>query len=146
MFGDFFATSGQLVIDRGASQLNFPGGVDVTFRPTNVFADAPLAGGARHFKASENNMALPDDRVYFLYNHFHNALAAQNNAAMGLVTRRNANRYTFGFEKTICDGFTSIEFRLPVSGTFDFQSFDGESAVNVQGGMAGNLAILVKHL
>lgn len=143
MFGDFFAGGGQLTIQYDGNMQQF-----------NLVSDVPLAGGSRRVKVGENNKALTDDRVYFLYNHFHNALRAQSNVPPfanfpGQIKRVHVDRYTFGFEKSFLDGLFSVEFRLPVSGTF---RFDDESVIdpmnfaimNVQGGKAGNLAVLLK--
>ncbi|HID75026.1 MAG TPA: hypothetical protein EYP56_03415 [Planctomycetaceae bacterium] len=64
MFGDFFGQSGQLAV-------SYYGEHDVL----NV--DIPPAGGARRMKVAEDNKAVTMDRVYFVYNHFQNALRAE---------------------------------------------------------------------
>lgn len=145
MFGDFFGGGGQLLVrqENLASRQQF-----------NLLSDLPLAGGSRRVKVAENNKALTDDRVYLLYNHFHNALQARSGAppgAMGtgpIVSPYNVNRYTFGFEKSFLNGLVSTEFRLPLNGIFRFGSSSqlGNSAANfnVQGGRVGNLAVLLK--
>jgi hypothetical protein len=42
----------------------------------DVLAD--LAGGDRRFKISENNSPFPQDRIFFNYHHFHNAVVDVN--------------------------------------------------------------------
>ena len=63
MFGDFFRVGSQLQFSSPSPV--FPGGV----------LALPLAGGSPRLAIDENNGTLPQDRVYFLYNHFQNALA-----------------------------------------------------------------------
>jgi hypothetical protein len=89
----------------------------------------------------ENNMALPGDRVYFFYNHFHNALDVYDDQTR---TARNSSldRYTFGFEKTLLTDESSVEVRMPFSGGYDVTS----DAVGVSAGNVGNLFIVYKHL
>ena len=54
-------------------------------------------------KIGDDTSPLPVDRVFFDYNHFHNALLTANGQDISL------NRYTFGLEKTYFDGMTSVE-------------------------------------
>lgn len=74
-------------------------------------ASVTAAGGDRRFKTTENNSPFPRNRVFFNYNHFHNAVTN----AFG--ERENVNRYTFGVESTIFNEFNSIELRVPFAGT-----------------------------
>ena len=62
---------------------------------------------------SENNSALPSDRLYFSYRHFHNATPTRI-----FQTRRNFNidRFTLGGEKTFFNDLFSFEVRLPLEG------------------------------
>ena len=69
----------------------------------------------RRFK-NEHARALPTDRVFFLYNHFHNALRLQT---QNTSTTDNVDQFTFGFEKTSDDGQWSFELRMPFSGGAD---------------------------
>ncbi len=65
-------------------------------------------GGDRRFKFNEHMSAIPMDRVFFTYNHFHNALVDINGVT------RDLDRYLFGIEKSFLDELWSVEFRAPV--------------------------------
>lgn len=120
-------------------------------------ADMPLAGGTRRTKIIENNHSLPQDRVYLLYNHFHNAITTDEFAlpttdANGITTNLNVlarrriqslNRFTLGFEKTFEDGQSSAEFRLPLIG--DLQQTAGLDSQS-EGGNVGNFSVILKRL
>lgn len=119
--------------------------------------DLQLAGGTRRTKIIENNNTLPQDRVYLLYNHFHNALVTDEfllpsrdandcTSNLNVVAQRrvqSVNRYTLGFEKTFESGQSSVEFRLPLIG-----NLQGNPAFDVfsQGGNVGNFAAILKRL
>ena len=95
-----------------------------------------LAGGDRRFKVAENTSPVPQDRVFFNYNHFHDALRDVNEAA------RNLDRFTFGLEKTFWCGMGSIETRLPFAGGLDSrQTFGDLDTGSVE---LGNLASTLK--
>lgn len=99
--------------------------------------DAPLllGGGAGRMSISDNNYALPEDRVIFSYNHFENAFLRP---IAGMPQRASfpLDRYTFGFEKTFWDGGASLQLQMPVTGSFDIITGDvvalGQSAGNLQ--------------
>ena len=61
MFGDCGPTTANVTIIGANGAI-----IDARF-------DLPVIGGARTAKMAENGNALPVDRVYFLYNHFHNS-------------------------------------------------------------------------
>ena len=110
---------------------------------TAGMADIPLAGGASRTKISENNKALPMNRFYFTYNHFHNALLADTDITAGPPpTEFNVNRYTIGMEKTFLDDFWSVDVRMPFTNSFGMATPN----FNVQGGDIGNLSITLKRL
>ena len=90
-------------------------------RPLTVEIGAGAAGGvaSRRIKVSENNSAVPRDRVMFDYRFF-------NNAISGLG---DVNRYVFGFEKASQAGYGSIDVRVPFASTLD--------SVRTLGGVAG---------
>jgi hypothetical protein len=90
---------------------------------------SPLAGGSRDIKIAENDNCLPQNRVFFLYNHFQDADSVDNTPAGGPAVHRSIpiDRYTIGFEKTFCDGLWSYELRMPFSGGFGYQSTDFSS-------------------
>lgn len=99
MIGDFFAGNGQIVFMRKGPA--GPGGV--------VLGPIPSAGGSGRAKISDDNSVLPVDRVFFLYDHFDNAILLTQPTLHAL----NVNRYTPGFEKTFLDKNASIEMRFP---------------------------------
>jgi len=127
MLGDFFNQGGQVRMT----------GV------VNALADMPLAGGGRRAKIAENNKALPMDRCYFMYHHFHNALEADPNTLLpGLARNFSVNRYTIGLEKRFLNDRWSIDVRMPF--TEDYGWSPGKFAV--AGGDIGNLSVTLKRL
>ena len=102
--------------------------------------DIPSPAGARSVKISENDKALPMDRVFFNYNHFQNAL---DGAVAGGGSRSfPIDQYTIGVEKTFFDELWSVELRLPFSRTPQVTGND----LAVDTGDVGNLAVVVKRL
>jgi hypothetical protein len=101
MIGDFFAGNGQIIFmpklgpSAGGSAL------------------APIPSAAGRAKISDDNCVLPVDRVFFLYDHFDNAILFESPVVHAL----DVNRYTPGFEKTFLDGNASIELRIPFADT-----------------------------
>ena len=122
MIGDFFGGGGY--------QYSFLGP-----DPTTV----AVAGGDRQFKFAENNSPFPQNRVFFNYHHFHNAVRDVNG------DDQNLNRYTFGLEKTFLDGWASFEVRTPFAGTASSNptAFSDESPTDTE---FGNVALAVKSL
>jgi hypothetical protein len=119
MIGDFFGSG------------YFLGGTD-------GFATVPGAGGDRRFKATDNLSPLPQDRVFFNYHHFHNAVSDID------AVNRSVDRFTFGYEKTCLDQTVSFEVRVPfASGLDSAQSFGSEDTVATE---FGNIALTVKAL
>lgn len=129
MFGDFlFPSAGQLFL----------------FSPiagTSITSDLPLGGGSTRPKVSENNQAWTRDRVYFLYNHFHNAWSFNSRSPDG-PQAASEDRYTFGLEKGLGQGLCSVELRMPLSGETEFAS----QGFAVAGGDVGNLAVFLKGI
>lgn len=124
------------------------------FFSTNCFCfwSCPLwAEGAACFpqlgytKISENNSALPQDRWYFNYQHYHNALSGNISPGSGLLQNRSLDldRYTVGFEKAFLDGLWSVELRMPFFGSSGAVFDEGFAFSN---GRAGNLAVINKLL
>ncbi|MCM2369872.1 hypothetical protein [Aporhodopirellula aestuarii] len=73
------------------------------------YLQSPTCGAAR---IGDNNSPIPQDRVYFLYQHFHNAV----DSTFGPNSRtQSLDLYTLGFEKTFCSERFSLEMRLPFS-------------------------------
>lgn len=141
MFGDLPGPSFQLLYNKFLS-----GGA-------NGMADIPLAGAVRRMKIAENNKALPMDRVYFAYNHFHNAMAGQNDPTVslpgngqptGTIHRSPVDRYLVGVEKTFGCEEWSVDVRMPFSNGPMFD--DTGSGFGVFGDEIGNLNVAVKRL
>lgn len=127
MFGDFLNLGGQVTVQDFSSTAS---------------ASLPLAGGARRVKIAENNSSLPQDRVYFMYNHFENALQADASTFSGGLPRSTAvDRYTVGLEKTFSDQAWSAELRMPFTSQFAYQA----TGYDVSGGQIGNLALILKR-
>ena len=104
-------------------------------------SDVPLAGSNRIMKASENNRAVADDRVYFLYNHFHSALnLSTSGSTLGPVSSP-VDRYVMGIEKTIGPCW-SVELRMPFTSDYGHSS-DG---FLIEGGQVGDLSIFIKRM
>ena len=102
MFGDLFYDLGGSVFVRDSAA-------------NTALADLPLAAASRRVKIAENNKALPEDRVFFMYNHFENALHNESNLGPTFVSRDlEVDRYTFGLEKTLFDENWSVELRMPL--------------------------------
>ena len=96
------------------------------------------AGGDRRFKATENNSPFPQNRVFFNYNHFHNAVSNV------FGERENLNRYTFGVESTIFNENNSIELRVPFAGTVAANQDLADS--NFDSTEFGNITVAFKRL
>ncbi len=129
MFGDSITTNSVLI-----DQTNLGSTVN-----HSILADLPSPGGFARFK-NEHARALPTDRVFVLYNHFHNALDFQP-IGDGTVTR-SVNLVTLGAEKTFDEGRSSLEVRLPLVGVGD---------VNINGAgykaeAVGDLVLALKSL
>jgi hypothetical protein len=102
--------------------------------------DIPPPGGTRRFKISENDKALPMDRVFFTYNHFQDAVEASI-VDLG-VESYPIDQYTIGLEKTFRDKLWSVELRLPFGRT---PHVTGRK-LEVDSGDVGNLSVTVKRL
>lgn len=104
MIGDFFAGDGQIVF-----LANVTSGKPVP----KVVGQIPSAGGTGRAKISDDNSVFPEDRVFFLYNNFDNAILVPAPSPHAL----EVNRYTPGFEKTFLDRNASVELRIPFANT-----------------------------
>jgi hypothetical protein len=94
-------------------------------------------------KIAENNKALPMDRVFLMYHHYHNALTADlNPQSPGKEQDFSAERYTLGLEKTLFDGLWSVDLRMPFYGPYEFHA----GSFGVEGDAVGNLSVSVKRL
>jgi hypothetical protein len=132
MIGDFFIGSGQIVfVGKPDSAVNLN---------TGVVGQVPSAGGSGRAKISDDNSVFPEDRVFFFYNYYDNAILIPSPSPHAL----DVNRYTPGFEKTFWDRNASFEMRIPFAGT---QASD----VNLAGGKDedlefGDLEMVLKVL
>lgn len=97
-----------------------------------------LAGGDRRYKIAENVSPMPQNRVYFNYNHFHNAL--QDVAG----NQYSLDRFAFGSERAFGDGQFSIDARLPFSSALN-STYDYDNPVP-QATELGNLGFGLKAL
>lgn len=123
--------------------------------------------GGYRTKISENNKPIPQHRVYFQFNHFHNALGSSEEARIVEMEdfsseaeyeifgderrfRSSLNRYTLGMERTFFDGLCSLEVRIPLQGS---QTFIGPDILHppgpdfaVENGAFGDLSFVTKRL
>jgi len=100
-------------------------------------------------KVSENNHPLPRDRVFYTFNSFDDALKTESSFDGGLLSSTQSQtlmRHTIGFEKTLFDGDSSIEFRLPFYDGTSSSRTTGGDAFGYDGGTVGNLLITGKTL
>lgn len=144
MFGDIYIPGGTLT----ATAIARPQLFIVT-----TSADMPAAGGGGRLKVGENNKALPVDRVFFNFNHYHNAvehklLVTGPGGTFRVSRDLPLDRYTFGVEKTFFDGDASIELRMPLTGYRDYDvaspNQPGAPLFSSESGDTGNLSILLK--
>lgn len=115
-------------------------GTPTAGQPKGVL-DLPLAGGSRRFK-NEHARALPTDRVFGTYHHFHNALEANALTPGFRSTDANVDRFTLGFEKTFAEGNASVELRLPMSVPVSLSSPDALYRTDT----VGDLVVTLKGL
>jgi hypothetical protein len=62
-------------------------------------------------RLSDNNSALPQDRIFLDYNYFYNVPLTPSGV--------DVNRFTPGFEKTFCNRQMSFEMRIPMAITLN---------------------------
>jgi hypothetical protein len=132
MFGDFFNNMGGCVM----GVFSHPPAATESF-----CADLPLAAASRRVKIAEDNNALPQDRVFFLYNHFENALQMQSTLPEPFQRSFCVDRYTMGVEKTL-NCCWSVELLMPLAGQTEVSTTD----FGISGGCTGNLAVIIKRL
>ena len=103
----------------------------------SVFINGTGATNISNPKVAENNSPLPEDRIYFRYNYFKDALSVVGDTGetvfdptlglsrtsaprfRGITASKSydVNAFTFGGEKTFFNGRFSIEARVPFSHT-----------------------------
>jgi hypothetical protein len=106
----------------------------------------PLNSAGRSGKLAENDSPIPQDRVFFNYNHFHNVFQLNETplttTGSTVFRQEPLDRYTLGGEKTFTGGWTSIEVRMPFNGIPDPQL----QSVGVNADSIGNLTVVFKTL
>ena len=138
MFGDFFFPTATVFSNSQATIIN---GQTTT-------AQIPVAGGSARTKIGEYNKAVPVDRIYANWNHYHNAIERRSVDDTGTVANETASfdRFTLGFERTLFNGDYSVEMRLPLSLYPDLNTgvnaFGATLAADT--GNIGNLSIIGK--
>jgi len=126
----------------GGTLLTFRSVLGPVMKPLPEFPTPP-GGGAARINISDNNKALPMDRIFFTYNHFKNALQVIPGAESQQAPRQfSISRYILGFEKTLFCDCHSMEVRMPVTGTYQ----DAIPGFSVAGQNAGNLGLIYKML
>ncbi|RIK74859.1 MAG: hypothetical protein DCC67_16015 [Planctomycetota bacterium] len=101
-------------------------------------ATVAVAGGDRVLKFADNNSPLPQDRVFFNFHHF-------NNAVTDVIGRdQDADRFTFGLERTFLGEAASIEFRVPFEASVSADQRTGD--LDTMSAEFGNLALAFKLL
>lgn len=126
MLGDFFNQGGQFASNLG---------------PTTGVTALPVAGGGHRVKVAENNKALPMNRCYLMYHHYHNALTAQTNLTPA-GDDFSVNRYTVGLERMFLHDRWSVDLRMPFYESYGFEV----GGFGAEGGEIGNLSITLKRL
>jgi hypothetical protein len=136
MFGDCACGTTAIITAIG------PGGqiTDSQFR-------LPAVGGARTGKMADNDIAMPVDRIFCSYSHFSDAFMMHTQQSFPqpgpLLSRQEPiDRYVMGVEKTFFNQMTSIEVRMPFSGSFN-ATLPG---LAVDNGNFGNMAVILKGL
>ncbi|MEC8554529.1 MAG: hypothetical protein VXZ82_05915 [Planctomycetota bacterium] len=129
MFGDFRSPGYSLLFD------NFSPGYSYDNNDSDPGVDTPTAVSFGGMRVSENNVALPQDRIWFSYHHMHNAFQLPANDV-------SLDRFVLGFEKTFLDGAASLEFRLPMAGSLD----PSDTSTAYAGGSFGNLDVIFKRV
>jgi len=88
-------------------------------------------------RIQDNNSALPQNRVYFDYNYFHNARFSTNGFGV--------NRIVPGMEKTFLGGMGSVEVRVPMAVTLNSETTFGQP-IDTSNYEMGNVTITPKVL
>jgi len=146
MYGDFFANGCQIIgwgLPGGLSPQFYdggdgpPGGGDEEYR-YHVEASLPSPGGGTTMKMSENNKALPMDRLFLMYNRYTDALYVVASPRRSF----SVDRFTIGAEKTLLDGRCSVEVRMPFTDSYQI----AEPDFGLSRGEVGNLGFAFKQL
>ena len=133
MFGDSFARGGVLTATNTLPLV------------TNT-TDVLLAGGSRGLKVAEHNKAIPMNRAYLAYNHFHNAAESRIEAPPSppVTDSLSIDCWTLGLESRFADGLWSLEVQMPFTGDLDV--IDPAGLAESHSGQIGNLSAILKRL
>lgn len=111
---------------------------DYVIRFNTVLADA-TSGGVGRMKVAEGGSVLPQNRVFFRYNHLSGVGYSDSRAGL--------NRFVPGFERAFLNGLFSFELRAPFATDARTNStLEGNSITNGKHTRFGNLAIYLKAL
>lgn len=128
--GNVFGTSGSAAFrDTGDTKL----------------ADIPAAGGNARFSIADNNKPLPQNRVFFDYRHYNNAIGIDETrfGTPPISRRQDFDGFLFGLEKTLGDEqLASLDVRIPFSGNADVSFPDFQAS----GGEFGNIPVSWKQI
>ncbi|TWT91966.1 hypothetical protein [Stieleria varia] len=139
-----------------------PGNQFVFFDSTGPGVDAignvaaPVASGLNRMKVAEFNKAMPSDRIYATYHHYHNTgdafvIVESTLANPDAVDIRNVsvNRWVLGTERTFESGRSSIELRVPL-GIADEINVSSDplplSQVATDASVLGNVGFILKRI
>jgi len=88
-------------------------------------------------KITEDLSPIPQDRLIFNYNYFHNVPSGNMKFPI--------NRFTPGFEKTFFNKLMSFEMRLPMAVTMD-TNLKSDDSTSLRSGQVGDLTMTLKAL
>jgi hypothetical protein len=132
--GIFGAASGDVVFDYLFTTGQFIPGTPGQMICVNL--PDPSGGGlVGRNNFFDNGSPIPQDRVYFTYNHIGNYT--------GLGNGFDINRYVVGAEKAFLNGLFSVECRLPFAGTANSDQVAGQN-LSVDQVQLGNLGLAGK--
>ncbi len=145
--------TGEVAFDSAASGALIQGGGDTLsggedldayyFYDYVVRLDTSLAnaatGGVGALQYAEGGTVLPQDRLFFRYNYFHNVDYGTPAGSL--------NRFTPGFEKAFADGLFSLEMRLPFAADAATDPISGSNGITNQSSAEfGKLMVYMKAL
>jgi len=99
----------------------------------------PLGGGDRRYKITENVSPIPVDRWFVNYNHFANPVRNISGDSV------DVDRVTIGLEKTVLNGSSSLELRVPIIGGLDATQQTGQLGDQTDT-QFGNMSLIFKSI
>ncbi|MEM9645704.1 MAG: hypothetical protein AAF989_11995 [Planctomycetota bacterium] len=131
MFGDFRSAGPGLTLIAGGE---------------SVLTEMPLAAGVGGLRIAEDNQALPANRIWFGFNHFHNAFDAQPLPSLTPTQRQSANRFVAATEFLLDEGRTSLELRMAFGSAVNLTGATPTAGFNLDVDSIGNLSLILKRL